>query len=87
VLVALAALAPAWRNALRIVQPETLLRWHRAGFRALWRWRSRPRSAKRLSAETGALFRSMVSDNSTWRAERIRGELRNLSSGSKSASA
>lgn len=78
VLVALAALTPTWRNALRIVQPETLLRWHRAGFRALWRWRSRPRSAKRLPAETGALIRSMASNNSTWGAERIRGELLKL---------
>ncbi len=78
VLVALAALTPTWRNALRIVQPETLLRWHRAGFRALWRWRSRPRSAKRLPAETGALIRSMASNNSTWGAERICGELLKL---------
>jgi len=38
VLVALTAFAPTWRNALRIVQPEKLLRWHRAGIRALWRW-------------------------------------------------
>jgi hypothetical protein len=41
-LVVLAAVTPTWRNVLRIVQPETLLRWHRAGFKALWRWRSRP---------------------------------------------
>ena len=71
-------MTPTWRNALRIVQPETLLRSHRAGFRALWRWRSRPRSAKRLPAETGALIRSMASNNSTWGAERIRGELLKL---------
>jgi putative transposase len=78
VFVALAAVAPTWRNALRIVQPETLLRWHRAGFRALWRWRSRPRGASRLSAETVALIRSMASENRRWGAERIRGELLKL---------
>jgi putative transposase len=57
VLVALAAVTPTWRNVLRIVQPETLLRWHRAGFRALWRWRSRTQPASRVAAETAALIR------------------------------
>src|SRR5580698_9530031 len=60
-LVALATIAPTWRNVLRIVQPETLLRWHRAGFRALWRWPSRTRPASRLAPETAALIRSMAS--------------------------
>jgi hypothetical protein len=47
VMVAVAAVTPTWKNVLRIVQRETLLRWHRAGFKALWRWRSRtpPRRA------------------------------------------
>jgi hypothetical protein len=45
VLVALAGVTPTWKNVLRIVQPETLLRWHRAGFTALWRWRSLTRAA------------------------------------------
>src|SRR5690242_11867839 len=43
-LVLLAGRVRAWRHALLLVQPETLLRWHRAGFRALWRRRSRPGS-------------------------------------------
>jgi putative transposase len=77
-LVALAAITPTWRNVLRIVQPETLLRWHRAGFRALWRWRSRTRSASRLPPDTVALVRSMASANRLWGAERIRGELLKL---------
>jgi hypothetical protein len=76
-LVALATVAPTWRNVLRIVQPETLLRWHRAGFRALWRWRSRTRPAARLASEMAALVRSMASANRLWDAERIRGELLN----------
>jgi putative transposase len=78
VLVALAAVTPTWRNVLRIVQPETLLRWHRAGFKALWRWRSRTHPASRLAAETVALIRSMASANTLWGAERIRGELLKL---------
>ena len=78
VLVALAAVTPAWRNVLRIVQPETLLRWHRAGFMALWRGRSRKHPASRLAAETVALIRSMASANRLWGAERIRGELLKL---------
>ena len=78
VLVALAAVTPTWRNVLRIVQPETLLRWHRAGFKALWRWRSRTPPAPRLDTETAALIRSMASANRLWGAERIRGELLKL---------
>jgi putative transposase len=78
VLVALAAVSPTWRNVLRIVQPEALLRWHRAGFKALWRWRSRARPASRLATETVALLRSMASANRLWGAERIRGELLKL---------
>src|ERR1017187_1597924 len=77
-LVALAAVTLTWRNVLRIVQPETLLRWHRAGFKALWRWRSRTRPASRLAPETAALVRSMSSANRLWGAERIRGELLKL---------
>jgi putative transposase len=77
-LVALAAITPTWRNALRIVQPETLLRWHHAGFKALWRWRSRIRPASRLHPERVELVRSMASANRLWGAERIRGELLKL---------
>ena len=78
VLVALAAVTPTWRNVLRIVRPETLLRRHRASFRALWRWRSRTPPASRLAAETVALIRSMAAANRLWGAERIRGELLKL---------
>src|SRR5450432_3864683 len=51
-LVALAAVAPTWRNVLRIVQPRTLLRWHRVGFKALWRWRTSSASSVSTSATT-----------------------------------
>jgi len=78
VLVALAAITPTWRNVLRVVQPETLLRWHRAGFKALWRWRSRSGCTLRIAAETVALIRTMARENALWGAERIRGELLKL---------
>jgi putative transposase len=77
-LVAIAAVTPTWRNALRIVRPETLLGWHRAGFKALWRWRSRLGPKPRVAREAIALIRSMASDNALWGAERIRGELLKL---------
>jgi putative transposase len=72
-LVVLATVTPTWRNVLRIVQPETLLRWHRTGFKALWRWRSRTPPAARLVPETVTLIRSMASANGLSGAERIRG--------------
>jgi transposase InsO family protein len=78
-LVLLAGRVRAWREALLIVQPETLLRWHRAGFHALWRRKSRPGPGRPpLSAETVTLIRRMATENSLWGAERIRGELQQL---------
>jgi hypothetical protein len=65
-LVVLAAVTPTWRNVLRIVQPETLLRWHRVGFKGLWRWRSRPGPKLRVAPEAIALIRSMASDNALY---------------------
>src|SRR6476659_661793 len=57
-LVLLAGRIRAWRQALLLVQPETLLRWHRAGFRSFWRQRSRPGPGRPpLAAETIALIR------------------------------
>ncbi len=79
-LVALAAMFSRWRDALMLVKPETLLRWHRAGFRILWRWRSRRRSrpASRLSPQVVHLIRRMAAEYRLWSAERIRGELLKL---------
>jgi transposase InsO family protein len=78
-LVLLAGRVRAWRQALLVVQPETLLRWHRAGFRALWRWKSRPGPGRPpLPAETVDLIRRMAAENPLWGAERIRGELAKL---------
>ena len=79
-LVLLASRVRAWRQALVIVQPETVLRWHRQGLRLFWRRRSRPRSAPqpKVAAETIALIREMAAANRLWGAERIRGELLKL---------
>jgi transposase InsO family protein len=71
-----ARLAPAWRTAVLLVQPATLLRWHRAGFRALWRRRSRPLG--RPPTVRAALIREIATSNPRWGAERIRGELLKL---------
>ncbi len=79
-LVLLASRVRAWRQALVIVQPETVLRWHRQGLRLFWRWRSRPRSAPqpKVAAETITLIRAMAAANRLWGAERIRGALLKL---------
>ena len=78
-LVLLAGRVRAWRQALLIIRPDTLLRWHRAGLRAFWRWTSRPGPGRPpLPAETVALIRQMADDNPLWGAERIRGELAKL---------
>jgi putative transposase len=81
-LVLLSGHVRAWRQALLIVQPETLLRWHRAGFRALWRRKSRPGPGRPpLPPETIALIRQLAAENPLWGAERIRGELGKLGIG------
>ena len=78
-LVLLAGRVRAWRQALLVVQPATLLGWHRAGFRTLWRRKSRPGPGRPpLPAETVALIRRMADENPLWGAERIRGELQKL---------
>jgi transposase InsO family protein len=78
-LVLLAGRVRAWRQALLIVRPDTLLRWHRAGFRAFWWRKSRPGPGRPpLAAETVALIRRLAAENPLWGAERIRGELGKL---------
>ena len=79
-LVLLASRVRAWRQALIIVQPETVLRWHRQLFRWTWQWRSRGKAAPaaKVAAETIALIREMAAANRLWGAERIRGELLKL---------
>jgi putative transposase len=63
-----------WRQALVIVQPQTLIRWHRQGFRLVWRWKSRA-GRLRLPADLRTLIRRMARENPTWGEERIANEL------------
>jgi len=78
-LVLLARLVRTWKQALFIVQPETILRWHRELFRVFWKHKSQARSRKpRLSPETISLIKEMAANNRLWGAERIRGELLKL---------
>jgi hypothetical protein len=78
-LVGLYRLAPGVLDALKIIRPETLLRWHRAGFRAYWRWKSRPRGGRPgTPAEIRCLIREMSVANPLWGAPRIHGELLKL---------
>jgi len=79
-LVLLARMVHTWKQALFIVQPETLLRWHRQGFKLLWKYKSRATSTTpKISVETVALIQEMARNNRLWGAERIRGELLKLS--------
>jgi hypothetical protein len=64
-----------WRNALTIVKPDTLIRWHRKGFRLFWKRKSRPRGRPRIPAQLRKLIAEMASSNPTWGEERIADEL------------
>ncbi len=78
-LVLLASRLRSWAGALLIVQPATVLRWHRQGFRLFWRRQSAPRAQRSpLAAATINLIEEMGRDNPLWGAERIRGELLKL---------
>jgi len=63
-----------WRPVLAVVQPDTLLHWHRQGFRLFWRWKASPRRP-RIPADLQALIRRMAHDNPSWGEERIANEL------------
>jgi len=68
-----------WKQALFLVQPETLLCWHHELFRLFWKHKSQASPSKpRLSPETISLIKEMTTNNRLWGAERIRGELLKL---------
>ncbi len=78
-LVLLAKMVRTWKQALFLVQPETLLRWHRKLFRLFWKRKSKAHARKpKLSPETISLIKEMAANNRLWGAERIRGELLKL---------
>ena len=79
VFVGLYRLFPKICDALAIVKPETIVRWHRAGFRSYWCWKSRPRGGRpTVPLEIRRLIREMSIANPLWGAPRIHGELLKL---------
>jgi putative transposase len=72
-------LCVAWREHLMLVTPDTVVRWHRQGWRLFWRWKSRYRGGRpQLSPEVRELIVTMSRENPLWGTERIRGELLKL---------
>src|SRR6476646_9699398 len=72
-------LAPTVLDAMTIVRPETIVRWHRAGFRTFWRWKSRRRPGRpKVPLEVRQLIREISLANPLWGAPRIHGELLKL---------
>jgi transposase InsO family protein len=68
-----------WREHLAIVSPETVIRWHRQGWRLFWRWKSRSQGGRpHLSTEVRELIATISRENRLWGTERIRGELLKL---------
>ena len=76
ILVWIYRLFPTILNAITVVKPETAIRWHRRGFRAYWRWKSRRRGGRpRIDREIRDLIGRMSKENPLWGAPRIHGEL------------
>jgi hypothetical protein len=70
---------PSVLKAITIIRPETIVRWHRAGFRRYWRWKSHPSPGRpQIDGELRALIRRMSVENHLWGAPRIHGELLKL---------
>jgi len=68
-----------WGEVLVVVKPETVVGWHRAGFRLFWSWRSRGRGGRpKTTAEIRTLIRRLAEENPTWGAPKIHGELQKL---------
>jgi transposase InsO family protein len=75
-LVWMTRLWPSLLGAAQVVQPETILRWHRAGFTTFWRWKSRKRTGRpKIDREVRNLIRRMSKENPRWGASRFHGEL------------
>src|SRR5262245_8548252 len=72
---------PSLLDAAKLVEPETILRWHRSGFKAFWRWKSRKRAGRpRIDRGLRDLIQRMSKENLLWGASRIHGELLMLGS-------
>jgi hypothetical protein len=78
-LIQLCRWCPSILQVVAIIRPETLVRWHRAGFRSYWRWKSHPQGGRpRIDTELRVLIRRMSVENPLWGAPRIHGELLKL---------
>src|SRR5260370_33126586 len=78
-LVWMTRLWPSLLGAAQVVRPETILRWHRAGFKAFWRWKSRNRAGRpKIDRGLRDLIRRVSKENPLTRAPRIHGELLRL---------
>jgi hypothetical protein len=76
IVVSMYRLFPSILNAITVVKPETVIRWHQRGFRAYWQWKSRRRGGRpRIDREIRDLIRRMSKENPLWGAPRIHGEL------------
>ncbi len=74
--VAISKFWPNWRSVLLIVQPDTVVKWHRQGFRLFWRWKSRRKGGRPLvDREVQVLIRRLSRENPTWGVPRIKSEL------------
>jgi len=63
----LRSVCPRWSDVLVMVKPETVVGWHRAGFRLYWRWRSRPHGGRpKVSEEIRTLIRRLAGENADW---------------------
>ena len=69
---------PSVLKVITVIRPETLVRWHRAGFRRYWRWKSRSLGGPQIDTDLRALIRQMSIENPLWGAPRIHGELLRL---------
>lgn len=81
VMVVLASWLQNWRQVLLIVKPDTLIRWHRQGFKLFWKHKSRPKTRElkpRIAEETIHLIKQMAAENRLWGVKRIQGELLKL---------
>ncbi len=77
--VALSRLWTGWQGTLIVVKPQTVIAWHRKGFKLYWTWKSRKEGGRpRLDVTIRRLIRQMANDNATWGAPRIHGELLKL---------
>jgi len=65
-----------WRSALVVVKPDTLIRWHRNGFRMFWRWKSKPKGRPKLPRNISELVNTMAAENPSWGQRRIANELK-----------